>query len=247
MKGFQLPSGTKSDLVSRLRRAGVPHRRRTSDLLLFLIVVLALAACGSDDVERRQVRQTANEPTPSIEVLEEGSELLGALRAGGFVIYFRHAATVPGGDADLQNLANCATQRNLSDQGREQAREIGNAFRQLSIPVGTVLSSALCRTLETANLAFGRAEQSLDLTSLPQAGSEAEEERRVMALRELLATPPPAGQNTVLVGHLFNIQRAAETNLAEGEAAIFEPRGERNFAVVDTVSPEEWVSLGASP
>ncbi len=239
-----------------VNRPGLPHRRRTSDLLLLLIIVLALGACGSDDVERPQVSQTASEPTPTIEASEptpsieegnEGGELLRALRAGGFVIYFRHAATVPGGDADLQNLANCATQRNLSDQGREQAREIGNAFRQLSIPVGTILSSALCRTLESANLAFGRAEQSLDLTSLPQAGSEAEEERRVMALRELLATPPPAGQNTVLVGHLFNIQRVAEINLAEGEAAVFEPRGEGNFAVVDTVSPEEWVNLGASP
>lgn len=163
------------------------------------------------------------------------------------MIYFRHAATVPGGDSDTQNLANCAAQRNLSERGREQARQIGDAFRRLRIPVGTVLSSAFCRTLDTANLAFGRAEQSLDLTSLPQAGSEAEEERRVQALRERLATPPPAGQNTVLVAHLFNIQRAAETNLQEGEAAIFQPRGGGRFELVAKVTPDGWAALNGSP
>jgi phosphohistidine phosphatase SixA len=171
------------------------------------------------------------------------SELLRALRAGGFVIYFRHAATDPASDTDYQNLANCSAQRNLSERGREQARRIGSAFRELGIPVGTVQSSAFCRTLETANLAFGRAEQSVDLTSLPQAGSDAEEERRVTALRELLATPPPAGQNTVLVGHLFNIQRAAGISIAEGEAAVIRPR-EGGYDLVSTVPPEQWEVLG---
>lgn len=214
-------------------------------IILVLLAALTLGACASEETREPQTRETASEPpaTPAPEATPEGGELLQSLRAGGFVIYLRHAATVPGGDTDLQNLADCAAQRNLSDQGREQAREIGNAFRTLAIPVGTVLSSALCRTLETANLAFGRAEQTLDLTSIPQAGSREEEERRVMALRQLLATEPPPGQNTVLVAHLFNIQRAAEVSIAEGEAAIFQPRGEGKFFLVAKVPPQEWLSL----
>jgi phosphohistidine phosphatase SixA len=219
-------------------------------LIPVLVAALALGGCGPDETARPQVRETASVPAPAPSAQEaspEGSELLQSLRSGGFVIYFRHAATVPGGDADLQNLANCSAQRNLSDQGREQSREIGNAFRELAIPVGTVLSSALCRTLDTANLAFGRAEQSVDLTSLPQAGSEAEEERRVMALRGLLKTEPPSGLNTVLVGHLFNIQRAADISIAEGEAAVFDPRGEGDYALMATVSPQEWLMLDEPP
>lgn len=210
--------------------------------LLVIMGTIALLACGTTDTTPPRSPPATQTPSPQKQP-PEGSELLRDLRTGGFVIYFRHAATEPASDTDYQNLANCAAQRNLSERGREQARRIGTAFRELGIPVGTVQSSAFCRTLETANLAFGRAEQSLDLTSLPQAGSDAEEERRVAALRGLLATPPPAGQNTVLVGHLFNIQRAAGISIAEGEAALIRPR-EGGYDLVSTVPAEQWETLG---
>jgi phosphohistidine phosphatase SixA len=173
----------------------------------------------------------------------EAGELLLGLRRGGYVIYFRHGATDDADDTDLQNLENCETQRNLTEEGRAQAREIGRAFNELQVPVGPVRSSAFCRTREFANLAFGRVEESVELTSLPEAGGDAEEERRVEALREMLGMPPPEGQNTVLVGHLFNTQRAAEIALAEGDAAVVRP-AEDGFTVVATVSPEEWQTLG---
>ncbi|MCD6058726.1 MAG: putative phosphohistidine phosphatase, SixA [Thermomicrobiales bacterium] len=153
-----------------------------------------------------------------------GPELLAALRNGGFVIYFRHARTdFSQDDTDLSDLSNCATQRNLSAEGRTQARLIGDAIATLAIPIGDILSSELCRTRETAELAFGEATPAPDLTSFGTAGSEVEEEERVAALRRLLATPPAPGSNTVLVGHLFNIQAAAGISLAEGQAAIFRP------------------------
>ena len=153
-----------------------------------------------------------------------GPALLAALREGGFVIYFRHARTdFSQDDTDLSDLSNCATQRNLSSEGRDQARRIGEAIAALGIPVGEVLSSELCRTRETAELAFGQVTPMPDLTSFDTAGSEAEEQERAAALRRLLATPPARGTNTVLVGHLFNIRAAAGIGLAEGEAAIFSP------------------------
>jgi phosphohistidine phosphatase SixA len=153
-----------------------------------------------------------------------GPALLAALREGGFVIYFRHARTdFSQDDTDLSDLSNCATQRNLSPEGRDQARRIGEAIAALGIPVSAVLSSELCRTRETAELAFGQTTPMPDLTSFGTAGSEAEEQERAAALRRLLATPPVRSTNTVLVGHLFNIQAAASIGLAEGEAAIFSP------------------------
>jgi phosphohistidine phosphatase SixA len=153
-----------------------------------------------------------------------GPALLEALREGGFVIYFRHARTdFSQDDTDLSDLTNCATQRNLSPEGHAQARLIGEEIAALAIPIGEVLSSELCRTRESAELAFGRTTPMPDLTSFGTAGSEAEEQERAAALRRLLATPPAPGTNTVLVGHLFNIQAAAGIGLAEGEAAIFRP------------------------
>ena len=161
--------------------------------------------------------------TPAGEELA-GPNLLTALRQGGLVLYFRHARTdFSQDDTDLSDLTNCATQRNLSAEGREQARLIGEAIAAIAIPIGEVLSSELCRTRETAELAFGRATPIPDLTSFGTASSEAEELGRAAALRGLLATPPAPGTNTVLVGHLFNIQAAAGIGLAEGEAAIFSP------------------------
>jgi virginiamycin B lyase len=174
----------------------------------------------------------------------EGAALADALRDGGYVLYFRHAATdFSQEDTDTRNLGNCRTQRNLTAQGRADARAIGRAFRRLRIPVGAVLASKYCRTRQTARLAFGRVRTTIDLTSLPSASTERERNRRVAALRRLLGTPPRIGMNTVLVAHLFNIQAAANVSLDEGEAAVFEPRGQGRFRLVGRVLPREWAAL----
>jgi phosphohistidine phosphatase SixA len=161
---------------------------------------------------------------PPLRGEEDRAALVEALREGGYVIYFRHARTdftMP--DSDRFNLADCSTQRNLSEDGRADARAIGEAFRALRIPVGAVLSSEYCRTRETAELAFGRVEPTRDLTSRVATMTPEEEAERIEALRRLLATPPAPGTNTVLVGHQFNLQDATGVTIAEGEAAIFAP------------------------
>lgn len=169
------------------------------------------------------------------------SGLLEALRGGGHVLFFRHAATdFSQPDADRLNLESCRTQRNLSEGGRSQARDIGAAFRRLRIPVGVVLASPYCRTLETARLAFGNATATRDLVS-PVSAPEGEAQLTT-ALRRLLATPPRAGTNTVLVGHQFSLQNAADVNLAEGEAAVFRPVG-ASFRLVGRVTADGWAKL----
>jgi virginiamycin B lyase len=203
--------------------------RRT--LLPALVVGLALALVAGATGGRSQDR-------PS------GRTLVQALRGGGYVVYFRHAATdFSQEDTDTRNLRNCRTQRNLNARGRADARAIGRGFRELRLPVGTVLASRYCRTRQTASLAFGRVRTTIDLTSLPSAPTATERSRRVAALRRLLGTPPPARVNTVLVAHLFNIQAAADVALDEGEAAVFRPRGRSRFRLVATVAPREWTAL----
>ena len=76
-----------------------------------------------------------------------------ALRAGGHVALLRHAATVGGaGDPPGFRLDDCATQRNLTDKGRAEARRLGERFRAEAVPVGKVLSSQWCRCRETVAL-----------------------------------------------------------------------------------------------
>src|SRR6266566_3317894 len=81
-----------------------------------------------------------------------------ALRAPGSVVVLRHSYAPGGFDPPDAKLEDCSTQRNLDENGRAQARRIGEAFRQHAIAVARVLSSPRCRCLDTARLAFGRVE-----------------------------------------------------------------------------------------
>ncbi len=84
---------------------------------------------------------------------EDAAPLWAALRTGGHVALIRHAATVGGaGDPQGFRLDDCATQRNLTDKGRTQARRLGERFRAEQVPVGKVLSSQWCRCRETVAL-----------------------------------------------------------------------------------------------
>ncbi len=69
-----------------------------------------------------------------------------------YVVLLRHALAPGTGDPANFQLEDCSTQRNLSDEGRAQARQIGQAFRDRGVAVQQVLSSQWCRCLETAEL-----------------------------------------------------------------------------------------------
>jgi broad specificity phosphatase PhoE len=77
-----------------------------------------------------------------------------ALVDGSHVALVRHGNAPPGygGDPPGFKIDNCATQRNLDERGRAQARAVGEAFRQHGVRVDRILSSPWCRCLETARL-----------------------------------------------------------------------------------------------
>jgi phosphohistidine phosphatase SixA len=75
-----------------------------------------------------------------------------ALEEPGAVAIMRHALAPGTGDPANLALGDCATQRTLDARGREQARRIGQAFRDRGIAFDQVLTSQWCRTTETAEL-----------------------------------------------------------------------------------------------
>jgi ubiquinone/menaquinone biosynthesis C-methylase UbiE/phosphohistidine phosphatase SixA len=178
----------------------------------------------------------------------QSPELAAALRQGGFVIYFRHAdtgAAIP--DPPGIDLSRCETQRNLNDEGRAQAVEIGRQFQRLGIPVGAVRSSRYCRCWQTAQLAFGRYELDPLLTGVSR-GPEHEAARRAASdhLRKALGTVPPKGENTVLVSHGFNLIDLEGLYLStQGEAAIYRPDGSGSYQLVARMRPDEWAAWPA--
>jgi phosphohistidine phosphatase SixA len=76
-----------------------------------------------------------------------------ALRDGGHVALMRHALA-PGGAGDPPGfrLEDCATQRNLSAEGRADAAAIGAMLWGEEIAIDKVLSSPWCRCVDTAKL-----------------------------------------------------------------------------------------------
>ncbi len=148
------------------------------------------------------------------------------LAAGGHVVLLRHATTVPGfGDPPGFRLEDCATQRNLSAAGREQARRIGAQLRERRIPVGEVRSSRWCRCLETAELAVGRAADPWPLLDSLHEHLE-RRETQTQALREALADVPARG-NLFLVTHQANVVALTGMTLAQGEMIVLTPRDGR--------------------
>ena len=160
----------------------------------------------------------------------QGEQLWALLREGGQVILIRHTLTTPGvGDPPGMRLEDCATQRNLSEEGRRAARGIGDTFRRQSIPVARVLSSPWCRCLETARLAFGTAEAWPPLSNL-----FGRPENRVPQVRELegLVGRRLSAANLVLVSHGSTIAALTGVSPAPGELVVLTPQGGRRFTVI---------------
>jgi len=160
------------------------------------------------------------------------------LLEGGYVIFFRHALADVGSDAAMVNVEDCNTQRNMSEAGLRDARAIGQAFQTLGIPVGDVLSSEFCRALETARVAFGRAQLELALNFCCADSRPMSQEERFAWLDRALATHPAEGANTILIGHGVGIM----ADLAQGEAAIYQPDGNGRFVRLARVLPAEWIT-----
>ena len=150
------------------------------------------------------------------EVVEES--LIAAIRAGGTVVYLRHAERYTGvhdtltPDSPWTDFADCAQQRNLTPAGRTEAQILGADFRQLGIRVDRVVALPLCRTRDTAILAFGNAV--LD-RRMYDPGFVAQQ----------LAVPPRAGGDTVLVGSEFQLRQLVGFQLDPAEMAVFRPDG----------------------
>ncbi len=147
-----------------------------------------------------------------------------ALRQGGHVALLRHAVTEPGtGDPPGFRLGECNTQRNLSAEGRAQARRLGAEFQRHGVAVTAVLSSHWCRCLDTARLAFGQAVPWAALDSFfanaERSGPQSAELRRRIA--------GFSGSGTlVLVTHQVNITALTGLVPAQGELVVLAPTPE---------------------
>jgi len=188
-----------------------------------------------------ETRSSSPDPAHAL----EGAALVKALRAGGFTLYFRHTATdFSQNDAAMKGYDECALQRNLSEEGRRQARAVGEWVRRLSLPVGEVIASPFCRTMETGRLMFGRAEPSTVVRGYEGTSSANADYTKLVAL---LASPPAKVGTLRMITTHGNPFRAiaGPPHLQEGEAAVLKPLGQ-SFAVVARIKVGDWEGLAAA-
>jgi broad specificity phosphatase PhoE len=133
-----------------------------------------------------------------VAITEAAESLWDALGEPGSVVVLRHSYAPGTFDPPGARLDDCSTQRNLDERGRAQAGRIGEAFRQHHVTVGTVLSSPRCRCLDTARLAFGKA-QPWDV--LQGALNDAERRQRQLAEIRAAIDAHRSGPPLVLVTH----------------------------------------------
>jgi phosphohistidine phosphatase SixA len=176
------------------------------------------------------------------------ADWLDDLRLGGYVIVLRHGAAYSNqADTDPLNIKNVAAQRQLNDQGRAQAKLIGESMRRLKIPVGAVVTSTFQRAIETGTLlGFGEVTATDDVAEGGLVVSPDENGRRTLALRKLVGMLPPVDNNLVIVTHKPNIMDAFGRDwfdVREGEASVFEPDGSGGYKLIVRVQANEWSGL----
>ena len=194
------------------------HRRTA--LALALAAVLPAAEAAAQD------RLT---PVPA--EAPEGAALVARLRAGGLVLFFRHADTAGEPCDRTYDLRDRAGQRNLSPAGRAQAARIGARLAELGIPVALpVLAGPVHRARDTAELAFGPARVLVTEALLADDYARGRLDAVLADHRRLFSAPVPPGANRVLVGHrtpaiLVAGERVGGRAFPEGAALIIEPHG----------------------
>ena len=201
------------------------------------IVAILSVAIVSATVAHAQT--AAGEPSSAPDAAHALTDraLLAALRNGGYTLYFRHTSTdFSKLDGAVKSYDDCSARRMLSDQGREEAKNIGTAIRTLRIPVGDVLASSCCRTMKTAKPMFGKAKKA----NAVREGTE----DNYPALGKLLAKPvSPPNTNRMIAGHGTPFRTiAGPPHLSEGEAAVLKAMGD-GYVVVARIAIADWGAL----
>ena len=168
-------------------------------------------------------------------------EAIAALKPGGRILLMRHAQTTPGvGDPEGYTLDDCASQRNLNEEGKAQSRAIGKKLAAAGVEVGQTLSSVWCRSIDTARLILESAGQTevvveryepLNSTWDERGASEA----RATAVRKAISEWRGPG-TLLMVSHGINITAIIGRAPRQGGFAVLAPSAD-GFRVVAEATP----------
>lgn len=161
--------------------------------------------------------------------------LLPVLAVAEQIIIFRHALAPGVGDPAEFELTNCQTQRNLSEQGRQQALEMGEKLRALGIEEADVFSSEWCRCLETAELlGFGPPQK---LTALNSFFHTSNRHLKAQFLQDWQAhiVQNETDRPRIYITHQVNISGLLNQFTSSGEGGIVEVNEKGDLQIVSVL------------
>jgi len=179
--------------------------------------------------------------------------LVASLKDGGYVLVFRHGATDDSQkDAYPFKFDDMTAQRQLSERGRNMARELGEALKKLGVPIGEVYTSQLNRAVESAKLLGGKDVFPVDALTDSGAGSlsamanpDGKNAKAGRAVRDLVNAAPKPGVNNLAVTHKTNVADAFGkefSDIREGEALVYKTSSSGPAALVARVQANEWIA-----
>ena len=183
--------------------------------------------------------------------------LVSSLKDGGYVIVFRHGATDDSQkDVYPFKFDDMSAQRQLSEKGRDLARELGAALKKLGVPIGEVYTSRLNRAVESGKLLGGKDVSPVDELTDSGAGSasamanpDGKNAKAGRAVRDLVNAAPKPGVNNLAVTHKTNVADAFGkefSDIREGEALVYKTSSSGPAALVARVQANEWIAHAGS-
>ena len=179
-------------------------------LRFFLIIFISLTSTVKADLNKKLINQ---------------------LEKGGKLIFIRHAYAPGSGDPDNFNLNDCSTQRNLSKEGKKQAKYIGEFFKNKKIKVDKVLSSEWCRCKETAVIAFSNYKTESFLNSFFSNKFRKNKDLQIKNLKSYIDKWDKK-KNLILITHYVVILEILDYAPSSGEIVI----SDMNFKLIGSIS-----------
>ena len=157
-------------------------------------------------------------------------DLINQLQDGEKLIFIRHAYAPGNGDPINFNLNDCSTQRNLNEDGRKQARDIGEFFKKNKIKIDKVLSSEWCRCKETAKIAFKNFSTNSFLNSFYSSKFTKNKDKQINSLNDYIIKFK-SDKNLILVTHYILISEVLNYSPSSGEIVV----SDKNLNIIGTL------------
>jgi len=153
--------------------------------------------------------------------------ILNSLKEGNKIIFIRHAIAPGNGDPDNFDINDCETQRNLSEKGIKQSKNIGIYFEKNQIKIDKILSSEWCRCKDTAKIAFNNFETFDSLNSFYDEKFAQNEDIQIQNLKKYIKSWK-SDKNLILVTHFVVISSILNVGISSGEMII----SDKNYNII---------------